>query len=150
MDDLIVAAFERSFTKYASLHESALSSHHPLRALQSLERNFSDRKRMIEFVALAKVYPGLRSEMRVMGENIRRMQIEALEKAYSKQGGKSLSIHPVGLALLISAAARDSAIEREIGIDLGHSEVEVLIEELLDQFEPVSEVGGNRGSFPGD
>jgi AcrR family transcriptional regulator len=139
MEELVLAVFQRSAQKYFRLHDEALSSRHPLRALWALNRYLPEGKRMTEYVALGKTYPALREEMRVTGERFREMQIETMERAYTEGGFDRTLIGPQGLVLLMSAVARNFVIEGEVGVTLAHAEVHEFIARLLDQFDPLDE-----------
>jgi AcrR family transcriptional regulator len=139
MEELVVAVFERSAERYFRLHDEALSSRHPLRALWALNRNLPEGKRMTEYVALGKIYPALRERMRATGECFRQMQIEATERAYQARGHDPTVIGPRGLVLLMSAIARNFVIEGEIGVTLAHAEVHDFIAQLLDRFDPIDD-----------
>jgi AcrR family transcriptional regulator len=147
MEELLIAVFQRSSAKYFRLHDEALSSRHPARALWALNSNLPEGRRMTEYVALGKVYPGLREAMRETGASFRSMQIEAMERIYAERGlAGQMPIGPAGMVLLMSAVARNFVIEGEVGVRAGHDEVRGLIARLLDQFDPVGEdeVEGER------
>ena len=140
MEDLVVAVFQRSTARYFHLHDEALSSRHPVRALWALNSNLPEGKRMTEYVALAKVYPALREAMRETGESFRRLQIEAMERIYAERGlSGQMPIGPGGLVMLMSAVARNFVIEGEAGVSLAHGDVRDLIARLLDRFDPLDE-----------
>jgi AcrR family transcriptional regulator len=139
MEELIVAVFQRSNARYYRLHDEALSSRHPMRALWALNSNLPEGKRMTEYVALGKIYPALREAMRETGENFRRLQIEAMARLYAERGITDAFVGPHGLAMLMSAVARNYVIEGEVGVSLGHQEVRDLIERMLDLFDPLGE-----------
>lgn len=139
MEELLVAVFQRSSARYFRLHDEALSSRHPVRALWALNSNLPEGKRMTEYVALGKVYPGLREEMRHTGERFRSQQIEAMERIYAERGFDRTTIGPHGIVLLMSAIARNFVIEEEVGVQLGHDEVKRLIAQVLDRLEPLDE-----------
>lgn len=139
MEELVVAVFQRSAAKYFTLHDEALSSPHPMRALWALNSHLPEGKQMTEYVALGKVYPALRAEMRATGESFRRMQIEAMERLYAERGFDRTLIGPEGLVMLMSAIARNFVIEGEVGVSLAHGEVRALITRLLDHFDPLDE-----------
>jgi AcrR family transcriptional regulator len=139
MEELVVAVFQRSSAKYFRLHDEALSSRHPLRALWALNSNLPEGKRMTEYVALGKVYPALRAAMRETGERFRSMQIEAMERLYAERGYDRVTIGPQGLVLLMSAVARNFVIEDEVGVTLAHAEVKALIARVLDAIDPLDE-----------
>ena len=139
MEELVVAVFQRSAAVYFRLHDEALSSRHPIRALWALNSNLPEGKRMTEYVALGKVYPALREEMRETGESFRRMQVEAMERVYAERGMDRAFIGPRGIVLLMSAVARNFVIEGEVGVTLAHEELRQVVERLLDQFEPMGD-----------
>jgi AcrR family transcriptional regulator len=139
MEELVIAVFQRSTEIYFRLHAEALSSRHPLRALWTLNHNLPEGKRMTEYVALGKIYPALREEMRVTGERFRKLQIEVMERAFEQGGFDRAVIGPQGLVLLMSAVARNFVIEGEVGVALAHNEVHDFIGRLLDHFDPLDE-----------
>jgi AcrR family transcriptional regulator len=139
MEELVVAVFQRSSAEYFRQHDEALSSRYPVRALWELNSNLPEGKRMTEYLALGKVYPGLRAEMRATGERFRSMQIEAMERFYADRGLDPTFIGPRGLVLLMSAVARNFVIEGDVGVTLAHDEIRELIVRLLDHFEPLRE-----------
>lgn len=146
MEELVVAVFHRSSANYFRLHDEALSSRHPVRALWALNVNLPEGKRMTEFIALGKIYPALREAMRETGESFRRMQIEAMERIYAERGFQDVTIGPGGLVLLMSAVARNFVIEGEVGVTLAHEEVQRLIARMLDHFDPLCEVEQTAGN----
>lgn len=137
MEELVVAVYQRSTTNYLRLHDEALSSPTPLRALWALNSNMPEVRRMTEFIALGKVYPALRAEMRRTGENYRRMQIEAMEDLFARHGITHPQIGPETLAMLISSVARNFLIEGEVGVTTGHAGLRALIEDILDTYDPL-------------
>lgn len=139
MEELVVAVFQRSSAEYFRLHDEALSSRNPLRALWALNSNLPEGKRMTEYIALGKVYPALREAMRESGESFRQLQIEAMERIYAERGFDQMVIGPRGLVLLMSAVARNFVIEGEAGVELAHAEVRDLIAKFLDHFDPLDD-----------
>jgi AcrR family transcriptional regulator len=137
MEELVVAVYQRSSANYFRLHDQALSSRHPLRALWQLNSNMPEARRMTEFIALGKLYPALRAEMRRTGENYRRHQIEAIERIFAERNIDDPSISAETLATLMSAVARNFLIEAEVGVSLGHAGLRELIEQMLDDFDPL-------------
>ncbi|MFC3213247.1 TetR/AcrR family transcriptional regulator [Novosphingobium panipatense] len=57
MEDLVVTVFQRSSATYFRLHDEALSGPRPLHALWHLNCNLPEARRVMEYVALAKIYP---------------------------------------------------------------------------------------------
>lgn len=137
MEELVVAVYSRSTANYFRLHDQALSSPHPLRALWDLNRNMPEAKRMTEYIALSKIYPELRAAMRRTGENYRRLQIEAIEQSFAARGITNPPVDAETLAMLMSAVARNFVIEGEVGMSLGHQGLRAFIENFLDSFDPI-------------
>jgi AcrR family transcriptional regulator len=137
MEELVVAVFHRSVVSYRRLHDQALASTHPLRALWQLNRHLPEAKRMTEYIALGKQYPILRDEMRASGENFRRIQVEAMERIFADRRISGMVISPAALAILMSSIARNLVIEGESGMSGAHAELEELVERLLDSFDPL-------------
>lgn len=136
MEDLVVAVYQRSTALYFVLHDQALSSAHPLRELWNLNANMPEIRRMTEYMALAKVYPRLREEMRRTGENYRRLQVEAIEKLFAARGLENPPIDAESLALFMSAVARNFLIENETGVSVGHAKALKIIDRILDRLDP--------------
>lgn len=141
MEEMVVAVFQRATANYFRLHDEALSSRYPLREVWKLNRNMPEAKRMTEFIALSKRFAALRVIMRETGENFRRMQIESIETLYAgRETDQHYGITPNGLAMLMSAVARNFVIEREVAMTLGHADLEAFVDRLLDHFEPIEPV----------
>lgn len=138
MEELVVAVFQRSTANYFQLHEEALSSAHPLRALWKLNSKMPEVKRMTEYIALGKIYPALRAEMRRTGENYRQLQTEAIERIFAARGIVDPPIDAETLALFMSALARNFLIEGEVGMSAGHAGARAVVERILDRFDPLT------------
>lgn len=136
MEELVVAVYRRSSASYFHLHDRALSSPQPLRALWELNSSMPEARRMTEYIALGKIHPALSAEMRRTGENYRRLQIEAIERIFAARTVDDDGIDPETLATLMSAVARSFVIESEVGVSVGHAATRRFIEKLLDRFEP--------------
>lgn len=138
MEEMVVAVFHRATANYFRLHDLALSSRYPLREVWKLNRNLPEAKRMTEFIALGKRFEALRVVMRETGESFRRMQIESIERIYAgRELDERYGITPHGLAMLMSAVARNFVIEGEVRMSLGHADLQDFIDRVLDHFEPL-------------
>ncbi|MEW9854957.1 TetR/AcrR family transcriptional regulator [Novosphingobium sp. M1R2S20] len=135
MEELVVTVFQRSTAIYFHLHDEALSSAYPLRALWNLNASQPEARRVLEFVALGKQYPLLREEMRKAGERFRALQVEAIEKVYSERQINSPEISAQTLALLLSAIARSMVIEGQVGMTAAHDETRSAILGYLSRIE---------------
>jgi len=135
MEELVVTVFNRSSAIYFRLHDDALSSPYPLRALWELNSNMPETSRMMEFVALAKQYPLLRAEMRKSGESFRALQIEAIKGVYARRGVTRPQVSAEALAMMMSAIARSMVLERQVGLDAAHDEANATIVSYLAAIE---------------
>jgi len=138
MEELVVAVYQRSTAAYFRLHDEALSSAHPLRALWELNSKLPEVKRMTEYIALGKIYPALRAEMRRSGENYRRLQVEAIERIFAARGIVNPPVDADTLALFMSALARNFLIEGEVGMSVGHVGALAVMEKIFDKFDPLT------------
>lgn len=139
MEELIVAVFQRSCAKHFVLHDAALSSRHPLRALWVLNSNLPEGKRVTEFVALGKVYPALREAMREAGESFRQAQIEAIEGLFARRRIDDAIMGPRALVTLMAALARNLVIESEVDLSMAHEDLHELIARILNRYDPLDE-----------
>lgn len=136
MEELVVTVFQRSSANYFRLHDEALSGPRPLHALWELNCNMPEGRRMLEYVALGKIYPALREAMRASGESFRAIQIEAVERVCAARGLTDLPMAPSALAALISAMARSMIIENNVAMTVGHEQVRAFVEATLKLYEP--------------
>lgn len=144
MEELVVAVYLRSSDSYVRMHDEALSSAQPLRALWELNSNMPEARRMTEYIALGKVYPALRAEMRRTGENYRILQVATIRRVMTERGIADFWIAPEALAVLMSAVARNFLIEGEVGMTMGHDAMQGLVGRILDTLEPVGGTAGDR------
>ncbi|HUD31139.1 MAG TPA: helix-turn-helix domain-containing protein, partial [Novosphingobium sp.] len=103
MEELVVTVFQRSSANYFRLHDEALSGPRPLHALWDLNCNLPEARRMLEYVALGKIYPALRDAMRASGESFRALQIETIERVCIQRGLAEPPMASAALAALLSA-----------------------------------------------
>jgi AcrR family transcriptional regulator len=144
MEELVVAVYQRSSASYFRLHDQALSSAHPLRALWALNSSLPEARRMTEYIALGKLYPALRAEMRRTGDNYRRLQEGAITRLLAARGGPPPWIDAETLATLLSAIARNFVIESEVGVSVGHAAMQAFVERILDECDPLDGAASGR------
>jgi len=136
MEDLVVTVFQRSSANYFRLHDEALSGPRPLHALWDLNRSMPEARRMLEYMALSKIYPALREAMRASGESFRALQIEAVERVCATRGIVDPPMAPAALAALISSLARSMISENIVAMTVGHDAVCAFIDLTLKVYEP--------------
>jgi AcrR family transcriptional regulator len=136
MEDLVVTVFQRSSANYFRLHDEALSGPRPLHALWALNCAMPESRRMLEYVALGKIYPALRDAMRASGESFRALQVEAVERVCADRAIIDPPMAPAAFAGLISSLARSMIIEASVAMTVGHEAVRDFVEGLLALYEP--------------
>lgn len=136
MEELVVTVFQRSSATYFRLHDEALSRPRPLHALWDLNCSLPEARRVVEYMALAKVYPALREAMKASGENFRALQVDAIERICAERKLVSPPMAPIALATLISSLARSLVIEGNVGMTEGHAELRAFVGSTLDLYEP--------------
>lgn len=136
MEELVVIVFQRSCANYFRLHDEALSSSRPLHGLWDLNCNLPEARRMLEYIALGKIYPALRAEMRAAGERFRALQIEAIENVCAQRNLENPPVAPPALAALMSAIARSIVIETNVEMTSAHRDIRAFVEALLQSYEP--------------
>lgn len=136
MEELVVTIFQKSSASYFRLHDEALSSPRPLHTLWELNCTIPEAQRMMEYVALARQYPGLRDEMRRSGESFRALQVAAITRIYAERGITEPQLTPATLAMLMSAVARAMIVENQVRMTSAHDEMRAFVEGFLDELEP--------------
>lgn len=135
MEEMVVTVFQRTSEIYHKLHEAALTSERPLRALWELNSNMPEARNVLEYGALAKQYPKLRDEMRKSGQDYRALQIAAIERVYADHGHTNPKISAPALATLMSAVARTMVMENQVGMDTAHDATRDMIIDYLKSIE---------------
>lgn len=146
MEDLLIAVFGYATEQYFKLHDEAIRSPRPLRALWELNSNVPNVRRNMAFMALGPVHPNLRAEMRASGERFRAIQLREIERIFDRTGIDKTEYPPASVAMLMSAVARTFAMEGPIGVETGHRELRMVIERFIDRVEGVE----NASAAPAD
>jgi AcrR family transcriptional regulator len=132
-DDLFVAVFRRAAEKTSALFQEALESEQPLHALWRFTIELPYTALAMEFMALANHRKAVRSEIARHGDNLRRIQSQALSKLpFGKEAG---SASPLGLTVVLVGIARLLVMETSLGISLGHDEAQEIVSDWITQLE---------------
>ena len=133
-DDLLIEVFR----KVASIHRdrlvAALSSATPLSSVWEAIRDPEMVRLMLEFIALANHNDKVREEVAATTEEIRRLECEGI-LVHLRERGIDPRMSPQTVSILSNALARFLAQEASLGIELGHGEIEDLIERSFRAFE---------------
>jgi AcrR family transcriptional regulator len=135
MEDLLIAVFDHATEQYYELHDLAIGSLRPMRALWELNSRMPNVRRNMAFMALGTIHPKLRARMRESGETFRKLQVREIEKIFDRTGIDKQEFPPASVAMLMSAVARTLAMEGPIGVETGHRELRMVIERFIDRLE---------------
>jgi AcrR family transcriptional regulator len=139
MDDLFVALFRHSFGQGLKAAAEALRSDQPLRVIWEQSKDFKSTSLSLEFMALANHRKAIRSEIEKFGEQLRQLQLQALEKHFALRG-ITPQIPPKLMSLFLSSIGLFIVLESQVGITSAHAEAEALVELALRQFETTGRI----------
>ena len=139
LDSLFIALMRRHSDRDLGMLSRLLEEHTegPLRAIWEYSRDEATSAIMMEFLALGNHRKAIRAEIAAFGQRTREVELAALAKVADRYrlGGKALS--PATLLFLLSGIPKMMLIESDLGLDTGHAGTLSLVEELLDQLDPL-------------
>lgn len=144
-DELLTALVQRSGDAHQLALETALQSEHPLRALWSLLRDRDATRYHLELLALANHSETIRKLLADQAVISRRIETEAISRHLEARGIKP-QLSPLLLSILTNALARLLVQESTFAFDIGHREVEALVEASLGSFESGGDVPPGPGT----
>ncbi len=134
MDDLFLEVFREFATDRIERQKAVLNSRKPLKDLWKLA---VDARGVLlnEFVALANHRKIIKDEIADYGDRFRRGQIEIMEHIKARRGRDGVTWTPTFAAFLLNSLARGLAVERGMGMSVGHAEALRTIKKFIDEFE---------------
>jgi len=135
MEDLFIEVFRRRADQNLARFARALTSDRPLRRLWELSTDPRGTAFTMEFVALANHRKTIRTEIARYAERFRAMQLEAINRALAANGISREACPPVALLLAMTGVSQTMAIERSLGVTVGHEEMLALVDRYLGQLE---------------
>ena len=138
LDDLFVAAIRRRSEQNVERLAEALRTNadEPLRVLWEYSRDESTSALTTEFLALGNHRKSIKSEITEATEQVRRLQLDALEAAL---GTKDATLGPLPRSVLLfvlTGIPKLIRLEEGVGISAAHAEVVEAFERYLDSVEP--------------
>lgn len=137
IDDLFLEIFRRRAEENLQRFEAAVAADPSLHNLWRLNLDPRAARFSVEFVALAKHRPELRSEIARYAERFRRAQLAALAAALAAAGVPADRLPPKIALLTMTGLAQTMALEASLGVTSGHAETVAFIEASLDRIEPL-------------
>jgi AcrR family transcriptional regulator len=134
MDDLFLEVFRELATDRIERQKAILTSKSPLKDLWKLAVDARGAL-LNEFVALANHRKVIKDEIADYGDRFRRGQIEIMAHILASKGNGAITWTPTFAAFLLNSLARGLAVERGLGMSVGHAEALTTIKHFIDQFE---------------
>jgi TetR/AcrR family transcriptional regulator of autoinduction and epiphytic fitness len=133
-DELLLALLKRASAAHLSRVQAILQHDNPIRALWQITSDQDATRLGLEFMALANHNESIRQEIAANAEEIRAIEVAALE-AFFAQRGIEATISPTMVSLLTNALARLLVQEAALGVAAGHTEAAALVEQSFQNFE---------------
>lgn len=133
MDDLFVEVLRAGAETSLEHMRKALTNDDPLRALWLINSEVHRTGLNTEFMALANHRKAIRVELRAYAERVRDIETAAVTVALRTNGIDLHEHPPVAVSMLIAQIARSLCNESNVGVTLGHDEMRVYVDRLLEQ-----------------
>jgi AcrR family transcriptional regulator len=139
-DSLFVAAIRRRSEQNVERLTEALRTNadQPLRVLWDYSRDESTSALTTEFLALGNHRESIRSEITEATEQVRRLQLDALEAVFGQKDLAIGGLPPSALLFVLTGIPKLLRLEDGVGISAAHAEVVEAFEQYLDEMEPSS------------
>ncbi len=135
IDELFVAVVRRRGEINLALFADALASTEPLHAWWRLASDRRGSRLLVEITAAANHRPALQSEVASFAREVRRMQVQALERILDDYGIDSDEFPPPLVATAMQGLAFAMTYDQASGFDTGQDEAALAMERLLDRLE---------------
>lgn len=140
LDEMFKALYRRAAEQSLQRHVSALAQDDPLTTMWQLNVDGERTALAIEFMALANHRKAIREEITRYAEQIRAIQVLALERYLSRGGRPAVPFSPLALSVILPGVARALVMERGMGIQLGHAEARTAMTALMDSYRDGGDV----------
>jgi AcrR family transcriptional regulator len=137
MDDLFLAVFKKGAEHNLERYRRAIESERPLRALLRVSSDPRGTVLVMEFSALSRHRKAVRAAIGEYAERFRQMQIDVVRRVFDERGIDIPGVTPEAVVVMLTGAAIALVLEDELGVTTGHAEVTRLLDQLLDEYEPL-------------
>jgi AcrR family transcriptional regulator len=128
-DDLLIAVSRKGAEESDVQMEAALQSADPIMALWEFFKDSSRTAIALEFLALATHRPAVRDYMAGHNTEMRRRQVEVIERIAGGAFGDQCA--PAGLSLVLAGIGRALVMEGSLGVTEGHAEAIAFVDRWL-------------------
>jgi AcrR family transcriptional regulator len=135
MEDLFLAVFRRRAEQGLKAQARALESPQPLWALWRLGTDLATSRFMMEFAALANHRKSMRAEIAHYAERFREEQWRTLATALTRYDTDPENMPPIVWSVLFTSLSTVLAMEKGLGMSLGHAETAEVVERYLRRVE---------------
>jgi AcrR family transcriptional regulator len=136
LDDLFIAVLRETTDQTLARLGDTSDAERPLRAIWEYASNPAGTALLLEFMALANHRKAVAPVIGEGGERVRQAQLAAIVQAWDRYD-LDAGVTPEALLFLLSAVPRMMRLEEAFGTSTGHAETIALVEQLLDQLEPL-------------
>jgi hypothetical protein len=130
-----VEVFRRAAERNLVQFEHAIAADGSLTNLWRLNADRRGAAFSVEFVALAKHRPAIRSEIARYADRFRVAQIEAVGAALAERGVPEEQMPPIAALLLMTGLAQVLALEDVLGVRTGHDETIAFVEQAIERLD---------------
>jgi AcrR family transcriptional regulator len=135
MDDLFLEVFRRRADANLARFERGVARDPSLHAIWELNVDPGGAAFNMEFGALANHRKSIQAEIARYAERFRRAQLDALTVALATAGVDGEQIPPIAALLLMTGLSQILALERQLGVTLGHDATVEFIRDAIGRLE---------------
>lgn len=135
MDELLFEVFRRRAEQGLEYQATALASAQPLWALWDFSTNPAGVALTMEFIALSRHRPALRTQIAEYSEQFRREQADAIAAVLDRYGIEHADLPPVVASVLMTSLSRVIIMEDSLGVTGGHAETVSRVEHWFHALE---------------
>ena len=135
MEELFLEILDRAYARHFERHEEALKAENPLRGLWEAAFYPEDIFFEVYSMVLANQFESVRASLAEFLKRSREMQVRALRRIIEEFGDSREMPEPEALAIFLRGTAREIALERKIGMEMGHPEAVAAVERYLSFFD---------------
>jgi AcrR family transcriptional regulator len=138
LDDLFSAAIRRRAEQNVERLTEALRARadEPLRVVWEYSRDEVNAALTTEFLALGNHRKSIRATIAEVTEQVRRLQLDALQAKFGRKTIGETGISPSALLFVVTGIPKLIALEEGVGVATAHKEAVQAFERYLDSVEP--------------
>lgn len=135
LDDLFVAVLDRRARRNVELMATALASDEPLRAWWKVASDPRGTSLFVELLAAANHRPALKAEVGSIAREVRRMEVEALDRLLPEYGVDERHYPPNLIAAALHGLAFSAVQDLTAGYDTAPEDAIAAVDRLIDRLE---------------